>query len=111
MARDTISSRRNIYTPGGSTHKMFMYLVIRCGGCRTFTYVDRFQQWKLCANCGETIDVRRATVYLEVEDYNVAESVVAQLEEHLHRTKKKDLTREELETLRKQYAQWLRSGA
>jgi hypothetical protein len=90
---------------------MFMYLVIRCGGCRTFTYVDRFQQWKLCANCGETIDVRRATVYLEVEDYHVAENVMEQLEEHLHRTKKKDLTREELETLRHQYAQWLRSGA
>ncbi|MBS1193960.1 MAG: hypothetical protein H6R28_360, partial [Methanomicrobiales archaeon] len=52
-----------------------MYLVIRCPGCRTFTYVDRYQRHKLCHVCGETITVARATVYLEVRDYAEAESV------------------------------------
>jgi tRNA G26 N,N-dimethylase Trm1 len=86
-----------------------MYLVIRCDGCRTFTYVDRFQQWKLCPVCGGTINVRQSPTYLEVEDYSVAESVVSQLEEFLHRTKKKDLSPEEKTMLQQKYAQWLRN--
>jgi hypothetical protein len=88
-----------------------MFRVIRCGGCRTFTYVDRFQEWKLCPICSETIDLRRAVTYLEVEDYRIAERVVAQLEQYLHDTKRTDLTPEERKELREQYAAWLRNKA
>ncbi len=86
-----------------------LYLVIRCGGCKSFTYVDKFQQWKLCPICGATIDVRRASRYLEVEDFRVTESIVNKLEEHLHRTRKRDLTAEEREQLRATYAEWIRN--
>jgi len=77
-----------------------MYLIIRCGGCRTFTYVDRFQQWKLCPSCGETISVRQAPAYLEVEDYSVAENIIRQLQKYLDANKKKDLSPDEIDTLR-----------
>jgi acetyl-CoA carboxylase beta subunit len=73
-----------------------LYLVIRCGGCKSFTYVDKFQQWKLCPICGATIEVMRAPRYLEVEDFRVAESIV-------------DLTAEEREQLRATYAEWIRN--
>jgi hypothetical protein len=86
-----------------------MYLVIRCAGCRVFTYVDRFQEWKLCPVCGETIEISRAPVYLEVEDYRVADQVVGQLEKYLHQERKKDLSDEELCQLRAQYAEWVRA--
>ena len=86
-----------------------MYLVIRCPGCRTFTYVDRFQQWKLCPVCGEATDVRKAPVFLEVDDYGMAEKIVGQLEQYLHRQKRHDLTTEEIAELRRQYACWLRA--
>jgi hypothetical protein len=88
-----------------------MYLVIRCPGCKTFTYVDRFQRWKLCPVCGEAAEVRRAPAYLEVDDYLVAEKIVEQLEAYLHKNKKKDLTNEEIDDLRRQYASWLRLKA
>jgi hypothetical protein len=86
-----------------------MYLIIRCGGCRTFTYVDRYQQWKLCPACGETINVRKAPAYLEVEDYTVAEQIIRQLEAYLDCNKKRDLSPEELQALRHQYAEWIRN--
>jgi Domain of unknown function (DUF1922) len=86
-----------------------LYLVIRCGGCRSFTYVDKFQQWKLCPICGATIEVKRAPRYLEVEDFRIAENIVNKLEEHLHRTRKQDLTPEEREQLRATYAEWVRN--
>ncbi|HEU17150.1 MAG TPA: DUF1922 domain-containing protein [Methanolinea sp.] len=86
-----------------------MFLVIRCPGCRTFTYVDRFQQWKLCAVCGEVINVRRAPAYVEVDDYHTAESIVDQLEKYLHQARRDDLTPEEIATLREQYTQWVRN--
>ncbi|MDD1716178.1 MAG: DUF1922 domain-containing protein [Methanolinea sp.] len=86
-----------------------MYLIIRCAGCRTFCYVDKFQQWKLCPVCGEAISVREAAAYLEVDEYHIAERIVNQLEEYLHRTKKKDLAPDEIAALREQYAEWLRS--
>jgi hypothetical protein len=85
-----------------------MYLIIRCAGCRTFCYVDRFQQWKLCPVCGEVIEVRQAPAYLEVGEYKVAERIVNKLEEYLHQTRKKDLTPEEIRSLREQYAAWVR---
>jgi Domain of unknown function (DUF1922) len=88
-----------------------MYLVIRCPGCRTFTYVDRYQRHKLCHVCGETITVARATVYLEVRDYTEAESVVGQLERYLHQKGKEDLTPAEVSRIRAQYAQWLLNQA
>ena len=97
---------KNRAVPG--SNRVTMYLIIRCGGCKTFTYVDRFQEWKLCPICGATIDVRRATQYLEVEDFRTAEAVVTQLEEHLHATRKKDLSSEEREELRARYAEWIR---
>jgi hypothetical protein len=87
------------------------YLVIRCSTCKTFTYVDRFQEWKLCPVCGTAIDVKRATRYLEVEEYGMAEAIVKQLERHLHATGKKDLTSDERRHLRTQYAEWIRQQA
>ncbi len=86
-----------------------MYLVLRCPGCSTFMYVDRFQQWKLCPVCSEAVEVRKAPVYLEVEDYSSAEHIVAQLEEFLHRKRRRDLTGEEKELLRAKYTEWVRS--
>ncbi len=56
-----------------------------------------------------TIEVKRAPMYLEVEDFRVAESIVNKLEEHLHLTRKKDLTPEEREQLRATYADWIRN--
>jgi len=85
-----------------------MYLIIRCGSCRNFTYVDRYQEWKLCPTCGEAIRVRQAPAYLEVEDYAVAEKIIRELESYLERTQKKDLSLEEKESLRHQYAEWIR---
>lgn len=86
-----------------------MYVVIRCPGCRTFTYVDRFQKWRLCPVCGEATDVSRAQAYLEVDDYHIAEKIVDRLEEYLHTKKRSDLTEDEIAELRRQYASWLRS--
>jgi len=85
-----------------------MFLVIRCPGCRTFTYVDRFQQWKLCAFCGEAINVRQAPVYVEVDDYHTAEHIANQLEEYLHNTRQHDLSPAEIAVLREKYAEWVR---
>ncbi len=87
-----------------------MYLIIRCGGCRNLTYVDRYQEWKLCPVCGETIRVSQAPAYLEVEDYEVAERIIRQLEKHFQQTRRKDLTADEIQSLRQQYADWIRSG-
>ncbi|KUG21031.1 MAG: DUF1922 domain-containing protein [Methanomicrobiaceae archaeon] len=86
-----------------------MYLVIRCPGCRTFTYVDSFQRWKLCHVCGEAIDVNRVPVYLDVNDHRDAETVVNQLQAYLQQAGKRDLSAEELEKLRIDYANWVRS--
>jgi len=85
-----------------------MYVIVRCPGCRTFTYVDRFQRWKLCPVCGQAYEVSRVPVYLEVADYVEAEHIVRQLEKYLHTMKRKDLTPEEMEDLRRQYATWVR---
>ncbi len=85
-----------------------MYLIIRCPGCRTFTYVDRFQRWKLCPVCGHAHEVAKAPAYLDVEDYHEAEHIVKQMEKHLHTAKKKDFSPEETEELRHHYATWLR---
>jgi acetyl-CoA carboxylase beta subunit len=85
-----------------------MYVIIRCPLCRKFTYVDRFQQWKLCPGCGHAYDVRKATAYLDVGDFREAEHIIRQMEKHLHVSKKKDFTKEETQELRHHYAQWLR---
>ncbi len=85
-----------------------MYLIIRCNGCRSFTYVDRFQEWRLCPVCGEAIEVRKSRGYLEVHDYETAERVIGQLEQYLHRKKRKDLSPEEIASLRDQYTRWIR---
>jgi len=50
-----------------------MYHILRCPGCRAFTYVDRFQKWKLCPVCGHAYEVAKVPAYLEVEDYHEAE--------------------------------------
>jgi len=85
-----------------------MYLVIRCPGCGTFSYVDRFQKWRLCPVCGGTINVRKAPVYLETKDYHDAEMIIGQLEKYLHDNKKTDLTSQELNSLRTQYSEWFK---
>jgi hypothetical protein len=86
-----------------------MYLIIRCPGCRTFMYVDRYQKWKLCPACGESINCSKTPIYIEVDNHSDAEIIVSQLEEYLHKTGKKDLSPSELEKLNVQYAQWLRN--
>lgn len=86
-----------------------MYLVIRCPGCRSFTYVDHFQRFKLCPFCSEAINVGKAEAFLEVEDFSVADNIIRQLEDFLHHTKRKELTPEEVDLLRKRYAEWVRS--
>ncbi|MFA7562898.1 MAG: DUF1922 domain-containing protein [Methanoculleus sp.] len=86
-----------------------MYLVIRCPGCKTFNYVDRYQRWRLCPMCGEVINVERAPVYLDADDFLDAERVVEQLESYLHQTGKRDLTEQDIRELRAQYARWVKS--
>ena len=85
-----------------------MYLIIRCPSCRTFAYVDHFQKWKLCPQCGHAHEVIKAPAYLEVQDYHEAEHIVKQMEKHLHTNKKKDFTPEETDELRHHYAEALR---
>lgn len=87
---------------------MTMYLIIRCPGCRTFTYADNFQQWKLCPQCGHAYEVKKAPTYLDVEDHHEAEHIVRQMQKHLHATKKKDFTKEETDELRHHYTQHLK---
>jgi acetyl-CoA carboxylase beta subunit len=86
-----------------------MYRVIRCPGCRTFTYVDQFQKWKLCPVCGETVNVSKAPIYLEVRDHRDAEEIVAQLGSFLQRTRKRDLSEADLAKLRENYTQWVKT--
>jgi len=86
-----------------------VYIVIRCPGCSTFTYVDRFQRHKLCHVCGQVIEVKSAPAYLEVKDYADAEEVVDQLQNFLEKEGRRDLTAAELKMLRAKYAQWLLS--
>jgi acetyl-CoA carboxylase beta subunit len=88
-----------------------MYLIIRCPSCRTFTYVDRFQKWKLCPICGHAQEVVKAPAYLEVEHYLEAEHIVKQMEKHLHTTKKTDFSPEETAELRHHYTEALRKKA
>ena len=87
-----------------------MYLVIRCPNCGTFTYVDQYQEWKLCAICGETINSRRAEVYLDLHNHRDAEAVVRELERFLHTTGKSDLSDEEKVGLQTAYARWIRTN-
>jgi uncharacterized protein YbaR (Trm112 family) len=85
-----------------------MYLILRCPGCKTFAYVDRFQRWRLCPVCGNAYEVAKVPAYLEVEDYHEAEHIVAEMTKYLHAMKRKDFTAEETEELRRQYTTWLR---
>lgn len=86
-----------------------MYLVIRCPGCRTFTYVDPYQHWKLCPVCGEVIDATRVPVYLEAEDHRDADEIIRKLEIYLNETGQDDFTDDEKMQLRSEYARWVRS--
>jgi acetyl-CoA carboxylase beta subunit len=98
-----------IYFYNDNTHHLIvMYLIIRCPSCSTFTYVDRFQKWKLCPQCGHAHEVAKAPAYLDVEDYHEAEHIVKQMEKHLHANKKKDFTREETAELRQHYTDALK---
>jgi len=85
-----------------------MYHVLRCPGCATFSYADRFERWKLCHVCGEVINVKCVPHYLDVRDYRDAEEVVNQLEDYLYISGRKDLSQTELLTLRREYSTWLR---
>jgi acetyl-CoA carboxylase beta subunit len=101
-----------IYFYQDNTHHLFvMYLIIRCPSCRTFTYVDHFQKWKLCPVCGHAHEVAKAPAYLEVEHYLEAEHIVKQMEKHLHTTKKTDFSPEETAELRHHYTEALRKKA
>ena len=85
-----------------------MYLIIRCPSCRTFTYVDHFQLWKLCPHCGHAYEVEKAPAYLEVGNHHEAEHIVRQMEKHLHTTKKKDFSEDEKAELRHHYTSHLK---
>jgi len=61
--------------------------------------------------CGEAINVGCAPVYLDVDDFLDAERVVEQLESYLHRTRKQDLTEQDLQRLRARYAEWVKNRA
>jgi len=89
-------------------HLIVMYLIIRCPSCSTFTYVDRFQKWKLCPQCGHAHEVAKAPAYLDVGDYHEAEHIVKQMEKHLHANRKKDFTPEETAELRHHYTEALK---
>ena len=85
-----------------------MYLIIRCPSCSTFSYVDRYQKWKLCPQCGHAQEVARGPAYLDVEDFHEAEHIVKQMQKHLQATRKKDFTPEETEELRHHYTEALK---
>ena len=89
-------------------HLISMYLVIRCPSCSTFTYVDRFQKWKLCPQCGHAQEVARSPAYLDVEDFHEAEHIVKQMQKHLQANKKKDFSPEETAELRHHYTEALK---
>jgi len=59
--------------------------------------------------CGEAINVGKAPVYLDVDDFLDAERVMEQLESYLHQTGKKDLSEQDGRQLRAQYAQWVKN--
>ncbi len=59
--------------------------------------------------CGEAINVGQVPVYLDADDFLDAEQVVKQLEAYLHRTGKKDLTDQDIQQLRTQYARWVKN--
>ena len=82
-----------------------MYLLIRCQNCSTFTYIDRYQKWKLCPVCGETMQRNFVPEYLEVEDHHEADAVIFELERYLTQNKRTDLTSDETRKLRAAYAQ------
>lgn len=87
-----------------------MYLIVRCPGCLTFTYVDKYQKWKLCPVCGETINPGKVQVYLDVKKPHEAETIACQLQKYLQENKKKDLSTEEIQKIREEYAGWVRSN-
>lgn len=87
-----------------------MYIIIRCENCGTFTYIDRFQRWKLCPVCGETMQQTNVRKYLEVEDHHEADAFVVELEQYLHKNKRTDLTPDETRRLRTEYARRVGSG-
>jgi len=98
----------DIFYRDRAQHSITMYLIIRCPGCRTFTYVDRFQRWKLCPVCGHANEVSKVPAYLDVEDYTEAEHIVKQMEKHLQTTKKTDFSAEETVELRHHYTEALK---
>ena len=51
-----------------------------------------------------------ATIYLEVADYRLAESIIAELKKYLTAQKRKDLTDGEREQIRKEYAEWMKQA-
>jgi len=87
-----------------------VYLIVRCPGCLTFTYMDKYQKWKLCPVCGATIDLSKVQVYLDVKKPAEAEIISRQLQQYLHERKKKDLSEEEIEKIREEYTGWVRSN-
>ncbi|MFA5395836.1 MAG: DUF1922 domain-containing protein [Methanogenium sp.] len=80
-----------------------MYLIVRCENCYTFSYMDRFQKWKLCPVCGGTMERGSVPEYLEVADHHEAEAVIAELERYLYENKRTDFTLDETEKLRAAY--------
>lgn len=72
--------------------------------------MDKYQKWKLCPACGATIGLNQVQVYLDVKKPAEAEIISRQLQKYLHEKKKKDLSEEEIEQIREEYAGWVRSN-
>jgi hypothetical protein len=73
--------------------------------------MDRFQKWKLCPVCGETMKRNSVPAYLEVADHHEADAVIAELERYLHENKRTDFTVDETERLRAAYVRRVSSTA
>jgi len=87
-----------------------MYLIVRCPGCQAFSYADRYQKWKLCPVCGYTLNIKTCPVYLDVRTFTQAEAIVKELEAYLHNKRNKELSPDEINILREDYAEWIRAN-
>lgn len=56
------------------------------------------------------MNIKSCPVYLDVKTFPQAEAIVKELEAYLHKRNKKELTPDEILTLREDYTEWIRSN-
>ena len=71
--------------------------------------MDKYQKWKLCPVCSTTIDLSRVQVFLDVKKPGEADVIACQLQKYLQDNRRKNLTEEEIDKIREEYAGWVRS--